>query len=176
MSWRSRYPNSYPDNVWRRVGLRHTAVAVVGRIRCQPRVSSGSSDPVRKPHELGRPQTENSCFMEHKRVLPPVSALSGGEQSPAQVRKRFDCSWEALPVWVTDLRSMEEVPAECRFLLLAWAAGASAESMLSGQCFPQSLRQLISSSSSLSVNCSQEEKYFKHCECLKGRETTVKTR
>lgn len=100
----------------------------------------------------------------------------GGEQSPAQVRKRFDCSWEALPVWVTDPRSVEEVPAERRFLLLAWAAGASAESMLSGQCFPQSLRQLISSSSSLSVNCSQEEKYFKHCECLKGRETTVKTR
>ena len=142
--WVPGTPNSYPDNIWRRVGLRHRAVAVVGRIRTQPWVDSGSSDPVLKPHELGRLQTENSCFMEHRILLQPVSVLSGGEWSPAQVRKRFDYSWEALTVLVTDPRSLEDVPAERWFILLARSAGASAaESMSSGQWFPQSLRKFL---------------------------------
>lgn len=45
---------------------------------------------------------------------------------------------------------------------LAWSAGASAaESTSSGQWFPRSLRKFILSSSSLLVNCSQEEKCLK---------------
>lgn len=99
----------------------------------------------------------------------------GGEQSPAQVRKRSDYSWEALTVLVTDPHSLEDVSAERWFLLLAWSAAASAESMLSGQCFPQSL------SFSYPVLLCQwvvpkKRSISNTCECLKGRETTVKTR
>lgn len=106
--------------------------------------------------------------MEHRISLEPVSALSKGEPGQHRSGKGLTTAGERCvghrPF------SLEDVPAKHWFMLqrgLQEASAAESTSVASGSTVPQKF--ILSSSSLLEVNCSQEEKVFKTTlvRCLK---------